>query len=138
VNDLNKLYDLALKENIEIYDYNWNNALGRIFQIDNNYYIVLNERKIENSKQEKQTLAEELGHYYHDALYYINSSFMIKSKCEYRAQKWAYSTLIPIQKLKEKISEGLTNIFDLAEYFNVEPNYMNDCIHFYNEIGALT
>ena len=62
---------------------------------------------------------------------------MTKSKCEYRAQKWAYSTLVPIQKLKEKIKDGLTNIYDLAEHFEVEPNYMNDCIHFYREIGAL-
>lgn len=56
----------------------------------------------------------------------------MKNKCEYRAMKWAYSVLVPLQKLKEKIAQGL-NLYDLADYFNVDYKYMNDCINFYTE-----
>lgn len=46
--------------------------------------------------------------------------------------KWAYSILVPLQKLKEKIMEGYT-LYDLAEYFNVDCKYMHNCINFYTE-----
>ena len=44
--------------------------------------------------------------------------------------KWAYSILVPFHKLKEKIAQGF-NLYDLSDYFNVDTNYMNDCINFY-------
>lgn len=136
-NNLEKLYDIVEKEKISVFENSWSTALARIFEIDNNYIIAFNKNNIENSMQEREILAEELGHYYCNALYYLYDDKTQKSKCEYRAKKWAYSVLIPLQKLKEKIAEGFNNIYDLADYFEVEPNYMNDCISFYNEIGVL-
>lgn len=46
--------------------------------------------------------------------------------------KWAYSVLVPFHKLKEKIIQGF-DLYDLADYFDVDCNYMNDCINFYTE-----
>ncbi len=46
--------------------------------------------------------------------------------------KWAYSVLVPLQKLKEKIKQGF-NLYELAEYFDVDCKYMNDCINLYTE-----
>jgi hypothetical protein len=105
---------------------------ARIFEIENSYFIALDNSKIENSIEEKEILAEELGHYYCNALYYLDSDKILKDKCEYRALKWAYSVLVPLQKLKEKIMQGF-NLYDLADYFNVDCEYMNDCIDFYTE-----
>lgn len=56
----------------------------------------------------------------------------MKDKCELRAKKWAYSVLVPFQKLKEKITQGF-NLYDLADYFNVDIKYMINCIDFYTE-----
>ena len=126
------MYRIAEKEKIEVLNYNWSNTKARIFEIDNNYYITLNYNQIDNSIEEKEVFAEELGHYYCNALYYINSNKIIKDKCEYRAMKWAYSVLVPLQKLKEKIIQGF-NLYDLADYFNVDYIYMSNCIKFYTE-----
>lgn len=126
------LYDIASKENIDIDNYNWSNVKARIFEIDNKYSIALNTNKINNSVEEKEILAEELGHYYTGALYYLNSDRTLKNKCEHRAMKWAYSVLIPLQKLKEKLTQGL-NLYELADYFNVDCKYMINCIDFYVE-----
>lgn len=136
-NNLEKLYDIVDKEKINVFETKWSTALARIFEIDDNYIIALDKGTIENSLQEREVLAEELGHYYCNALYYINDSSIQKSKCEYRAKKWAYSVLVPLQKLQEKITDGFNNIYDLADYFEVEPEYMNNCLQFYNEIGVL-
>lgn len=126
------MYKIAEKEHIDILDYKWTNAKARIFEIDNSYSIALDRKQIENSIEEKEILAEELGHYYCNALYYIDSDKVFKDKCEYRARKWAYSILVPFNKLKEKIIQGF-NLYDLADYFNVDCNYMNECINFYTE-----
>lgn len=126
------MYKIAENEKIDIFNYKWNNVKARIFEIENSYFIALDNSKIENSIEEKEILAEELGHYYCNALYYLDSDKILKDKCEYRALKWAYSVLVPLQKLKEKIMQGF-NLYDLADYFNVDCEYMNDCIDFYIE-----
>lgn len=130
--DILNLYKIVDKEKIDIENYKWTNSKARIFEIDNNYYIGMDYSKIDNSIEEKEVLAEELGHYYCNALYYINSDKEFKSKCELRAKKWSFSVLVPLQKLKEKIEQGLS-LYDLAEYFDVDCNYMKDCINFYTE-----
>lgn len=126
------MYKIAEKEKIDVLNYTWSNTKARIFEIDNNYYIALDHKKINTAIEEKQILAEELGHYYCNALYNISSDKTVIDKCEHRAMKWAYSVLVPLQKLKEKITQGL-NLYDLADYFDVDCNYMNDCINFYTE-----
>ena len=130
--DILDMYRIAEKEKIDILNYNWTNTKARIFEIDNNYYIAFNYSQINNGTEEKEIFAEELGHYYCNALYYLDSDKIIKDKCEYRAMKWAYSVLIPLQKLKEKIIQGF-NLYDLADYFNVDYIYMSNCIKFYTE-----
>lgn len=126
------MYKIIENEKIDILNYGWTNTKARIFEIGNSYYIALDYRQISNTIEEKEILAEELGHYYCNALYYLNSDKIQKDKCEYRAMKWAYSILIPLQKLKEKLIQGL-NLYELADYFNVDYNYMNNCINFYTE-----
>lgn len=126
------MYQIAEKEHIEVLNYKWINTKARIFELNNNYYIGLDDNQINTSIEEKEVLAEELGHYYTNTLYYLNSDKILKDKCEYRAMKWAYSVLVPLQKLKEKITQGL-NLYDLADYFDVDYKYMNDCINFYTE-----
>lgn len=126
------MYKIAENERIDILNYKWTNTKARIFEMENSYYIALDNNKINNSIEEKEILAEELGHYYCDALYYLNDDNTIKRKCEHRAMKWAYSVLIPLPKLKEKIIQGF-NLYDLADYFNVDCKFMKDCIDFYTE-----
>lgn len=130
--DVLDMYKIAENEKIDILDYRWTNIKARIFEIENNYYIALDNKQIYSSIEEKEILAEELGHYYTNCLYYLNSNKILKDKCEKRAMKWAYSVLIPLQKLKEKITQGF-NLYDLADYFNVDVEYMTNCIDFYTE-----
>lgn len=130
--DTLSLYKIIDKEKIDVKDFKWTNAKARIFEYNGSYYIGLDNSQIDTTIEEKEILAEELGHYFCNALYYINSSKELKDKCELRAKKWAYSVLVPLQKLQEKITQGF-NLYDLADYFNVDIKYMIDCIDFYAE-----
>lgn len=98
---LNDLYNIADKEKIKVYDWYIENAHGCFINIDKINAIALNYKDIDNSYIEKETLAEELGHYYQDATYYINcTDTILISKQEYRAKKYARMVLVPYENLK--------------------------------------
>lgn len=101
---LNNLYDLAEKENIKIYDWYIENAYGIFLNIDKINAIALNYSELNTSIDEKCVLSEELGHYYMDAIYPVNTRNQILiDKQEYRAKKYSYNMLIPFEKLKSAI-----------------------------------
>lgn len=100
--NLNRLYDIAEKENIDIINFKMKNK-AIIGCLDNNYTIGLNYSIIDNSREEKTVLAEELGHYYYDATYTYNSDLQLISKQEYKAKKYSYLILVPFEKLKSAI-----------------------------------
>ena len=54
------VYRIVDKEKINIEDFNWSNVKARIFEIDNKYYIALDNKQIDTSIEEKEILAEEL------------------------------------------------------------------------------
>ena len=43
------MYKIAENEKIDILNYKWTNTKARIFEIDNNYYIALDNKQINNS-----------------------------------------------------------------------------------------
>lgn len=100
--NLEKLYDLAEKEDVKIYDFYFDEDINGIYlNYDKLNTIALNYKNINNSKEEKCVLSEELGHYYMDATYnYINTNRTLFEKQEYRAKKWSYYALIPFENLK--------------------------------------
>lgn len=57
--NLDKLYDIADRENISVINFKMKNK-AIIGQIDKRYCIGLNYSKIGNSREEKEILAEEL------------------------------------------------------------------------------
>ena len=62
--NLENLYDIAEKENIKIYNWHIEDANGIFINIDKINAIALNYNELGTYIAEKQTLAEELGHYY--------------------------------------------------------------------------
>ena len=43
------MYKIAENEKIDILNYKWSNIKARIFEINNNYYIALDNKQIYNS-----------------------------------------------------------------------------------------
>lgn len=135
--ELNTLYDIAERENIKMYDWHIENAYGIYVNIDKINAIALDYDNIGTYIEEKQILAEELGHYYMDATYPLYSKdTVLMSKQEYRAKKWSYNTLISFDKLKQAVKNGIEDLYSLANYFDVTVEYMQNAIIFYkNKYG---
>ena len=130
--ELAKLYDIADKENISIINFKMKNK-SIICEIDKEYYIGLNYSNFDNSREEKEILAEELGHYYCNALYDINSDEETIRKKEYRARKWAFSTLAPASSLLKLEEEGCQYSYQVAEELGVSEELVNTAYNYYKE-----
>lgn len=129
---LKKLYDIAEKENINVINFKMKNK-AIIGCVNNNYSIGLNYSIIKNSSEEKTILAEELGHYYCNALYNSNYSNTEISKKEFRATKWAFKSLVPFKKLKELYEEGCRYSYEFAEELGVTEELIEKAYNYYSE-----
>ena len=130
--ELNKLYSIADKENISIINHRMKNK-AIICEIDKEYYIGLNYSKFDNSCEEKELLAEELGHYYCNALYDINSDEETIRKKEYRAKKWSFTTLAPASALLKLKEEGCKYAYEFAEKLGVTEQTINCAYNYYKK-----
>lgn len=130
--ELNKLYDIADKENISVINFKMENK-AIIGCIGNNYNIGLNYSIIDNSREEKTILAEELGHYYTNTLYNANYSDIEINKREFRATKWAFKTLVPFSKLQKLKEEGCKYTYEFAEELGVTEDLIDKAYKYYSE-----
>lgn len=101
--DLNYIEDLINRENINLIDTYLEDSSGAYINYNKLNVIIYDSSKLLSSIEKKETLAEELGHYYYDATYKFDSNLDLVSKQEYRAKKWSYYALIPYENLKSAI-----------------------------------
>lgn len=105
--NLEYIEDLIDKEKINLVDTYLEDTAGAYAKYKKTNVIFCDNSKLNNSMERKQTLSEELGHYYFDATYKFNSDTNYINKQEYRAKKWSYNVLIPLEKLKSAISKRI-------------------------------
>lgn len=128
--ELHKLYDVAEKEKVSIINFKMKNK-AIIGNIDTTYMIGLNYSDIEGISEEKTLLAEELGHYYCDSLYDKRFSKEQMAKNEFRANKWAFKTLIPLHKLEELAKKGCKHYYEFAEELGVTEELVKKAYEYY-------
>lgn len=130
--ELKKLYELTERENINVINFKMKNK-AIIGCIGDNYSIGLNYSIIKDSSEEKTILAEELGHYYCNALYNSTYSNVEISKKEFRATKWAFKTLVPFKQLEALYEEGCRYTYEFAEELGVTEDLIEKAYNYYSE-----
>ncbi len=88
-------------------------------------------KKILTKQEKKCILAEEMGHYYTTVGDILPQDNIAHLKQEYTARKWAYGKLIPIEDILNAISSGHGETFSMAEFLDVDENFLQDCLKYY-------
>ena len=129
---LNELYRLAETESITVdfFKLNRKEALS-VMDESGCCYIAIDPFRLSGCQDEQTKLAHELGHCCTGSFYNIHSPFDIRQKHENRADKWAIYHIISEDELDEAVAEGYTEIWDLAEHFNVTEDFMRKVICWY-------
>lgn len=97
-------------------------------------FIVIDEKAMENSAEERTLAAHEIGHCETNAFYGYNDSSVTRGKAEERATRWAVKKLIDKNKMMSLLEDGYQK-WDLAEYFNVTEEFIEKAYQLYFEIG---
>ena len=109
---LDELYIYAEDREIEVDDFSMRELVSASFPEG---WIAIDTKKIKTKAEEKITLAHEVGH------------------CE-TGSFWSYKTLIPHEELLAAIKRGITEIWELAEYFDVPCEFMQKAAEYWRQI----
>lgn len=88
-----------------------------------------------SSSTELERLSHEMGHCITDSFYSPYASKIERGKHEYRANKWAINYLIPFDELQLAVNQGNYELWQLAEYFEVSPSFVEKAITYHESHG---
>ena len=76
-------------------------------------------------------LAEEIGHYKTSAGNILDQDDTANRKQELTARKWAYEKLVPIENIQFAFADGHTEIWDMAEYLDLDEEFLREALIHY-------
>ncbi len=127
--DLLELYCIADLSGVEIdcFELCKRESLS-IAEPDGTCFIAIDPFKLTSYRDERMKLAHELGHCVTGSFYNQRACCDVRQKHENRADKWAISVLIPADELEQAVAAGHTELWDLAEYFDVTEDLMRKAL----------
>lgn len=81
--------------------------------------------------KKKCVLAEEMGHYETTVGDILSQDELSNIKQERLARIWAYEKLLPLDKIYEAASKGYTTTWAMADYLDVDEEFLKHCLVHY-------
>lgn len=131
----------------QMYGYAHDNGIGVYgFRLPNSRAVTLRDQSgnciigIDNSRrysraEQKTILAHELGHCATGAFYDLNLPVQTVEKYERKAENWAILNIMPYEAVIEAYRDGVRNLCELAEYFEVSEQLAARAVAYYLEEG---
>ena len=99
-------------------------------EIDTSFYYSERKKRVYTKLE---CFAHEIGHCMEDAFYSAEDTYTVRCKQEARAEKWAIKYVIPFDDLCQAVKKGNTELWELAEYFDVSESFVKQAIQFYEQ-----
>lgn len=135
--ELADIYSEIARNNIYMCNFKMKKTKARIIQ-DDTTCIFVDFSQINSYIEEKEILAEELGHYKYSAYYTLLSDKTFIDQQEYKAMKWKALHLCPLKSILECFMHGITNSVDIAENLQIDPITAKFAINYYMENDLLS
>lgn len=130
--NLMDLYSIAECDGIDVNCFPLHKRDSVAFQDNDGVcYIAIDPFKLSSTADERVKLAHELGHCETGAFYNRYSPYDIRGKHEIRARRWAVRQLVPRSDLERAVLHGLTEVWELADYFQVTEAFMQTAMDYY-------
>jgi len=100
--------------------------------------IFLDTDHIASLAEEKVVMFHEGGHYATGAMHKVASKFDLIEKHENKADKWAIQQVLSADDLDQAVADGCEDIWSLAEYFGVTPDFARKavCLYTYGNLDC--
>ena len=126
------LYDFAKQQHIEVIPFPLPETGSMSVMEDGGIcYIGMDDAVRDGAVQERVHLGHELGHCATGSFYNIYAPLDCRQRHENRADKWAILNLIPVDDLDEAVAEGCTEVWELAERFQVSEEFVKKAVCYY-------
>ena len=137
--DILALYDIARKQNIEVIQFPMceNGSVSTMLP-GGACYIGMDKVVQDGGANERTHLSHELGHCLTGSFYNRYSDFDIRQRHENKADKWAINQLVSEAALDEAVASGCTEIWELADRFDVTEEFMRKavCYHVHGNLAT--
>lgn len=132
---LNDLYEYADEHDITVVESHCPECKAlSMLSPNGNCYIGIDHKAIKTEREERQYLAHDIGHCIRGAFYNPYSPYSLISQQEYRADKEAVKLLVPEEEFFSALKKGLSEVWQLCEYFEVDEKYIKKAFWEYCDI----
>lgn len=125
------LYDELNAAGVNFYLWDLGNDKATIIEMNGRYGVFMDFDNIATEAEENVVVAHEGGHAMTGSTHALNSPYDVVEQHENRADKWAITKLIPKIDLDQAVKAGHTEIWDLADLFNVTEPFMRKAAWWY-------
>lgn len=125
------LYTFAEDRNISVDDFRSSSKSFVVELEEDTYAIAIDESQVTTQAEMKVCLAHELGHCETASFYNIDNHLDLMSRHEARANRWAIKKLVSKDELEDAVCNGYTEIWELAEYFDLPQDFMVKVVCYY-------
>ena len=96
-------------------------------------FLVIDRSRCKTVAKERTILAHEAGHYLSGAFYLAYSPYEIKEQAENKAFAASVEKYLPVCKLRRAMAHGMTEPWQLADYFDLDEDYIIKALHYWTE-----
>ena len=131
-----KLLDVVCdmdKRGIKLFFYNINGTDAATLEMNEKYAVFLDPVCFASMLKLKDALMHEEGHCATGCTHKLSSSLDLIEKHEHTANRWAIERYLPFNELNRAVMNGYTEIWDLADYFDVSEDFIKKAIKYYTE-----
>lgn len=124
--EISDFYDYCKDHHVDVIPYMGCPSPGATIRDQGHYAVFLDFSKIRSTRLLRGVCYHELGHAATGALHKVDSPYELVERSEYRANRWAAEQYLTDEDFRAAFSEGYTEPWQLAEYFDMpEPDIIN-------------
>lgn len=135
INSVVEAYGYADRQGYDVYWYDFGpegiESVSVMEVSDGKCYIAIDPFKLQSEAEEMEKCLHEIGHCDSGAFYNEYATCDVRKKHENKADKHAIELRLSAKDLDLAVAEGCTELWQLAERFNITENFMRKAVCWY-------
>ena len=126
-------YHYCKQHDVDVIPYDGCPKEGATIRDSGFYAVFLDFTKIKSTRLLRGVCYHELGHVATGALHKVDSPYELAERSEYRANRWAAETFLTEEAFREAFSEGITELWQLEEYFDLPESEVRAALRYWTD-----
>lgn len=131
--EISDFYDYCREHRVDVIPYMGCPSPGATIRDRGCYAVFLDFSKIRSTRLLRGVCCHELGHVATGALHKVDSPYELVERSEYRANRWAAERYLTDEDFRSAFSEGYTEVWQLAEYFDMPEQDIINALTYWTE-----